>query len=200
MLSVALMWGIGFLLIITVIAIHNRVVERDMTRAVFDTNGLISITLYLSALGGVFNLYRTGAFGILPAILAFVSLAILFAYKLIETHAPLGERILIAAIETFETITGYVSNTLSFLRVAAFSLNHVALAIAVFTLAEMMESSAGHYITVVLGNIFILVLEGAIVTIQALRLEYYEGFSRFYSGDGYEFRPLTVEGIADVQY
>ena len=199
MLSVALMWGIGFLLVITLIAIHNRVVERDMTRAVFDTNGLISITLYLSTLAGVFNLYRTGAFGIIPALLALVSLAILFAYKLIETHAPLGERILIAAIETFETITGYVSNTLSFLRVAAFSLNHVALAIAVFTLAEMMESSAGHIVTVVLGNIFILVLEGAIVTIQALRLEYYEGFSRFYSGDGYEFRPLRVEGIADAQ-
>jgi vacuolar-type H+-ATPase subunit I/STV1 len=55
-------------------------------------------------------------------------------------------------------------------------------------------------LTVVLGNLFILVLEGAIVTIQALRLEYYEGFSRFYSGDGYEFRPLTLEGATHGQY
>ena len=46
---------------------------------------------------------------------------------------------------------------------------------------------------VIFGNLFILVLEGAIVTIQALRLEYYEGFSRFYSGDGLEFRPLRLE-------
>ena len=34
-----------------------------------------------------------------------------------------------------------------------------------------------------------MVLEGAIVAIQVLRLEYYEGFSRFFSGDGREFEP-----------
>jgi V/A-type H+-transporting ATPase subunit I len=113
------------------------------------------------------------------------------AYKWREVDAPLGERILVVFIETLETITGYVSNTLSFLRVAAFSLNHVALAIAVFTLAEMMDVT-GHWITIVLGNIFILVLEGGIVTIQTLRLEYYEGFSRFFFGDGREFEPLKL--------
>ena len=42
------------------------------------------------------------------------------------------------------------------------------------------------------GNLFILVLEGAIVTIQALRLEYYEGFSRYFYGDGTPFKPLRV--------
>ncbi len=112
-------------------------------------------------------------------------------FKWRESVAPLGERALVTIIETLETLTGYVSNTLSFLRVAAFSLNHVALAIAVFTLAAMMDT-AGHGLTVFLGNVFIMVLEGAIVTIQVLRLEYYEGFSRFFSGDGIEFRPLKL--------
>jgi V/A-type H+-transporting ATPase subunit I len=51
----------------------------------------------------------------------------------------------------------------------------------------------------VLGNLFILVLEGAIVTIQTLRLEYYEGFSRYFSGDGTEFRPLRLEPGATGQ-
>jgi V/A-type H+/Na+-transporting ATPase subunit I len=86
----------------------------------------------------------------------------------------------------------YVSNTLSFLRLAAFSLNHVALFIAIFTVADMLQT-AGYWMTVVLGNLFILVLEGAIVGIQTLRLEYYEGFSRFFSGDGRAFRPLTLK-------
>jgi V/A-type H+-transporting ATPase subunit I len=45
---------------------------------------------------------------------------------------------------------------------------------------------------VVFGNLFILVLEGAIVTIQVLRLEYYEGFTRFFAGDGRAFRPLKL--------
>jgi V/A-type H+-transporting ATPase subunit I len=55
-----------------------------------------------------------------------------------------------------------------------------------------MMHTAGYWLTVVFGNIFILVLEGAIVAIQALRLEYYEGFSRFFGGDGKPFRPLTL--------
>jgi V/A-type H+-transporting ATPase subunit I len=77
--------------------------------------------------------------------------------------------------------------------VAAFSLNHVALAVAVFQLVHMVESTHGQVLMVIFGNLFILVLEGAIVTIQVLRLEYYEGFSRFYSGDGIEFKPLRLE-------
>ncbi|MES9964259.1 MAG: V-type ATPase 116kDa subunit family protein [Candidatus Sedimenticola sp. 20ELBAFRAG] len=191
MLTAALLWGIGFLTMITLISIHNRLIEGDISRAIFDTNGLVSILLYLSVLGGVYSLYSTGRFGIPAAILSVGSLLALLAYKLIETHAPPGERMLVAFIETFETLTGYISNTLSFLRVAAFSLNHVALAIAVFTLADMMDTT-GHWLTVIGGNIFILVLEGAIVTIQVLRLEYYEGFSRFFSGDGLEFKPLKL--------
>lgn len=192
MLSVALAWGVGFLLAITLISIHNRLMEGEINRAIFDTNGVVSVILYLSVLGGVYNIYTKGSFGMLTAILSIMALLTLLAYKLIKTHAPPGERMLVAVIETFEILTGYISNSLSFLRVAAFSLNHVALAIAIFTLADMMDTT-GHWIMVICGNLFILVLEGAIVTIQALRLEYYEGFSRFFAGDGQEFNPLKLE-------
>ena len=89
---------------------------------------------------------------------------------------------------------GYLANTLSFLRVAAFALNHVALSLAVFTLAGMLDT-AGHWIMIVVGNLFIIVVEGAIVMIQTLRLEYYEGFSRFFRGDGRAFEPLRLEGL-----
>ena len=65
------------------------------------------------------------------------------------------------------------------------------LELEIFALAAMMDS-VGHGVTVVLGNIFIIVLEGAIVAIQTMRLEYYEGFSRFFSGDGREFTPLRL--------
>ena len=85
----------------------------------------------------------------------------------------------------------YLSNMLSFLRVAAFSLNPVALALAVLMLAEMMDAT-GHWITMVLGNLFSLIMEGGIVVIQVLRLEYYEGLSRFFKGDGRAFNPITL--------
>ncbi len=191
MLSVALGWGIGFLLVMNLINIINRLKLNDRNGALFGTNGLTSLLLYISLIGLGYRYYQDGSISTAWSILAIASLFSLFGYQLIESQAPVGERILVAAIETFEAVTGYLSNTLSFLRVAAFSLNHVALALAVFTLAGMSDG-AGHWLTVVLGNLFILILEGAIVTIQVLRLEYYEGFSRFFVGDGRAFKPLTL--------
>ena len=191
MLTVALLWGIGFITLATLLNILNHLFQGDRIGALFADNGLLSLLLYAGLLGSGYSFYQSGGIGLLWASLSILTLIGIFAHKLIEQDAPIGERILVAFIETFETITGFVSNTLSFLRVAAFSLNHVALAIAVFTLANMMGET-GHWITVVLGNVFILVLEGLIVAIQVLRLEFYEGFSRFYAGDGKAFKPLTL--------
>jgi V/A-type H+-transporting ATPase subunit I len=126
------------------------------------------------------------------AILASLGIVAVAAFKWVETSAGWGERALVTAIETLETGINLFANTLSFMRVAAFSLNHVALALAIFTLANGLDT-AGHWFTIVLGNIVIIVLEGGIVAIQALRLMYYEGFSRFFSGDGVEFVPLRLQ-------
>jgi V/A-type H+-transporting ATPase subunit I len=197
MLNVALFWGMGFIVLATALTVRNRLVERDYRQALLDSKGLAGLLFYL---GMIFALFRglgliyggiRGEFGLTEQLAVALPLAAVLAYKWSHLHGPLGEKVLVVVIEGFETVMSYVSNTLSFLRVAAFSLNHVALAIAVFTLAGMMDT-AGHWITVVLGNVFILVLEGAIVAIQVLRLEYYEGFSRFFSGDGREYRPLTL--------
>ena len=155
--------------------------------------GLAGMLFYLGVLFGAWRWVAQGRFGLLETVAVVVPLGAILAYKWHENQIPMGEKILVVLIEGFETVINYVSNTLSFLRVAAFSLNHVALAIAVFTLAGMLDT-AGHWITVVLGNVFIIGFEGAIVAIQVLRLEYYEGFSRFFSGDGREFRPITLPG------
>ena len=47
-----------------------------------------------------------------------------------------------------------------------------------------------NWFIIVLGNLFVCAMEGLIVGIQVLRLEYYEMFSRFYKGSGREFRPF----------
>ncbi len=130
-------------------------------------------------------------FPLLATTMILVTLLLLVGYQWQSSDAPYGERLFTTLIETFEIVNGYVASSLSFLRVAAFSLNHVALSLAVFTLADSM-GTIGHWITLVLGNVFIIVLEGTIVTIQTLRLEYYEGFSRYFYGDGTPFRPLRV--------
>ena len=88
--------------------------------------------------------------------------------------------------ELFEVLLSYFSNTLSFIRVGAFAVSHAAMMEVVLTLAGA-ESGSVNWIVIVLGNIAVCGLEGLIVGIQVLRLEYYEMFSRFYKGTGREF-------------
>ncbi len=191
MLTLALYWGVGFIVLVTALNIRNRLADGDRVMALIDRNGLAGLLFYLGMLFAGFRYAAGGDVGWPEAVAVLVPYAAIIGRLWHENKVSLGERILIVVIEGFETIVKYISNTLSFLRVAAFSLNHVALAIAVFTLASMLDT-AGHWLTVVFGNIFIIGFEGAIVAIQVLRLEYYEGFSRFFSGDGREFRPLTL--------
>ncbi|HOP16168.1 MAG: V-type ATP synthase subunit I [Chromatiaceae bacterium] len=191
MLTVALAWGVAFLTLGSVIAIANRLLSGDQAGALFGPGGLFSLILYLSLLGGLINLAQGDGFPPAATLVIVATLILLTGYQWQSSDTPYGERIFTTLIETFEIVNGYIASSLSFLRVAAFSLNHVALSLAVFTLADSM-GTIGHWVTLVLGNLFIIVLEGVIVAIQTLRLEYYEGFSRYFYGDGTPFRPLRV--------
>jgi V/A-type H+-transporting ATPase subunit I len=191
MLKLALGYGVAFLSIACLLAIYNRLMVGNPWGAVFGHHGAVNLLFYLALVWGAVNLGRGDAFGGAPLSIVAGSLAAIAWFAWRHLTAPSGEKILVVAIETLETIIGYVSNTLSFLRVAAFSLNHVALSIAVFTIAGMMEHF-GHLVALILGNLFVLVLEGGIVLIQVMRLQYYEGFSRYFTGDGLEFAPLRL--------
>jgi len=145
--------------------------------------------------GGVYlvtQLFTQQAVSALALVLVVLPLTVILTFNWQKLQGSMLEKTLVTLIEALDSVINNLSNTLSFLRVAAFSLNHVALATAVFTLAAMMDG-VGHWVTVVLGNLFIIVLEGAIVAIQCLRLEYYEGFSRFFQGQGKQFAPLKME-------
>ncbi len=192
MLGVALGWGIGFILLATALTIRNRISDGRIREALLDSHGAAGLLLYLGLLYAAWRYATAGEADTLALLAVGTALAAMSANAWQHNrHAALGERLLIALIEGLEAVMAYVSNTLSFLRLAAFSLNHVALAVAVFTIGGMLHET-GYWVTVVLGNLFILILEGAIVAIQALRLEYYEGFSRFFGGDGRAFRPLVL--------
>jgi V/A-type H+-transporting ATPase subunit I len=191
MLKIALGYGVVFLTSACLIAIYNRLVIKNWWGALFGHHGVVNLIFYLALVWGGLHLGRGEPFGTVPVLLVGTALAALAWYAWRHLEAPLGEKILVVFIETLETVIGYISNTLSFLRIAAFSLNHVALSIAVFTLAGMM-GAFGHVITVILGNVFILVLEGGIVMIQVMRLQYYEGFSRYFGGEGHAFTPLKL--------
>ncbi len=193
MLVVALYWGIGFILVAGVLSMGNCIIGRRYRDALLDGKGLAGLVLYAAVLLGLrHQILGTGPGGV-AWVTAAAALTLVFGYHWYQYSGKSAEGVLVAFAQSIEDVIGYFSNTLSFLRVAAFELNHVVLAAAVLALASMAQGRAGNWIAVVLGNIFIMVLEGAIVAIQVLRLEYYEGLSRYFGGSGREFRPLTLD-------
>ncbi|MCW9059169.1 MAG: ATPase [Gammaproteobacteria bacterium] len=90
----------------------------------------------------------------------------------------------------FEQLFQLAVNSLSFSRVGAFALAHAGLSQAVVALAGL----AGHggWMVLVLGNLFILALEGLVVSIQTTRLVLFEFFIRFLRAEGLGFRPLPA--------
>ena len=137
------------------------------------------------------------SFGILASILVILLLIIMFKENLEkiivkkkkkEEKGSLVEKI----FEIIEMLLSVASNTISFVRLSAFAINHVGLCMAVYILSNM-ASGAGNIAIAIIGNIVVIVLEGLIVAIQVLRLEYYELFSRFYQGDGRPYKPLKSE-------
>lgn len=191
MLSLALGWGVVFITLACLLAIYNRVTLGHWQEALFAHHGVFNLLFYLALIAGALGVARDQGFGVVPMLLALGALGALAWRSWREQDAPIAERVLVVTIELLETVIGSISNTLSFLRVAAFSLNHVALSIAIFTLADML-GGVGHWAMLVAGNLFVIVLEGGIVAIQVMRLQYYEGFSRYFSGNGQEFMPLRL--------
>ena len=100
-----------------------------------------------------------------------------------------GESPVLNMFEIVHSLLSFLSNTASFVRLAAFALNHVGLSLAVIMLSNMVHTLPGGIvmkgIVLVLGNLIIL-----IVFIQTLRLEYYEFFGKFYKGGGSAFKPV----------
>ena len=90
-----------------------------------------------------------------------------------------------------DRLLSYLSNTMSFLRVAAFVLVHAGMMMAVFAIGGMFQT-VGYTVAVIVGNALVMGMECVLVVIQIMRLEFYEMFSRYYNGDGKPFRPLAL--------
>ena len=101
-------------------------------------------------------------------------------------------------VSAFEALLSYFANTVSFVRLAAYAMSHAALLLAAFMIANDVKHLAvgGNLLSVVviiLGNVVVIVLEGIVAAVQALRLEYYEFFGKFFSGGGQPFEPFRLQ-------
>ena len=114
--------------------------------------------------------------------------------RLLEGERPVfkdgvSTGIIVGLVEIMDTVSNYFSNTASFLRVGAFALAHVVLGFIIFSMSSLAGGAGGLLITV-LGNVIVIVLEGMVVAIQVIRLQYYEFFSKFFTETGKEFKPF----------
>ena len=197
---VAIGFGMCLILLCMVFNILNAWKARDVEHIWFDTNSVAGLVFYGSAVVSIALILngKTLPGGIVLFIMFGIPLILIFLKEpltaLIEKKSEVmpkekGMFVVQGLFEMFEVLLSYFSNTLSFVRIGAFAVSHAAMMEVVLMLAGA-ESGNLNWIVVVLGNLFVCGMEGLIVGIQVLRLEYYEMFSRFYKGTGRKFEPF----------
>ena len=198
---IAIGFGMFIILICMVFNIINSIRRGDTEKTWFDSNAVAGLVFYGSIVLTI-GLFISGKKLPAAAILVImfgVPLLLMFLKEpltnLVEKKSKIlpeqkGMFFVQSFFELFEVLLSYLSNTLSFLRIGAFAVSHAAMMEVVLMLAGATNGGSPNWIVVVLGNIFVCAMEGLIVGIQVLRLEYYEIFSRFYAGNGREFKPF----------
>ena len=199
---IAIAFGMGLNLLAMIFQIINSIRSHDKGNLLFSTNGIAGLIFY-SFLVLTIVLYMSGH--TVPGnifMVIFLGIPVLcFVFK--EPLTNLVERnhkkiesgkamfLVQAFFELFETMLSYFSNTISYVRIGAFAVSHAAMMEVVLMLSGATDGGSINWFGVVLGNLIVCALEGLVVGIQVLRLEYYEMFSRFYKGTGREFKPFT---------
>jgi len=214
-LGIAIDAGIVILLLGYLLGLFNSIRSQDWAHFWFGHTGVVTLiffTSFLALLGGFLGSTPIApkvavAIGKLPlpfALLAGVfGLGVMFSgflRNLVEGHRPLIDGsgvggfmmfLVQSFMDLFETLISMLSNTLSFVRVGAFAVAHGGLSLAFFKLAGD-SPTPGFWITLLIGNIFIIGFEGLIVYIQTMRLHYYEILGKFFHGGGMRFEPLQL--------
>lgn len=187
-----------------IINIINQFSLKRYERAIFSKTGIAGALFFWYAIFIAVRILLGGSFVLLDLIGLCLPLFLLFSgpflWRLLTGKKPLFEHGLMVFfmegfVELLESASSYISNTVSFLRVGAFALSHAVLSFIVFSLAQMLSegSAAGPFfalLVMILGNAVIIILEGMIVAIQVVRLQYYEFFSKFFTDTGIEFSPF----------
>ena len=200
LLKAAVLTGVVVISTGVILNIVNKLRAGDRLGAALDRFGAAGLVFYWCGL-----LWAAGLAGpraMLPPITAALACWVLKEPVQALLGRSAGEGGLAGAAEAlvgaFEGMLLYLSNTVSFVRLAAYAMSHAALLAAAWALAAEADkvwgagSLAGLF-AVAAGNAAALGLEGLVAGVQALRREYYEFFGKFFEGGGRPFRPFTLE-------
>ncbi len=212
-LLITIWFGIGVIGLGLLLNWVNRLRRADWFALIFDKAGLIGSWIYAAGVYTAFYFAARGYKQLPPG--SFLFLAIGLPVLLLALKAPLEfflhphggrKRFQVFTlidwamewiVEILEIFAGYLANTLSFMRVAGLGIAHVSLIVAFFAIAGMLRGPGGNftigsYLILVVGNVLIIALEGLSAGIQSLRLNYYEFFSKYFSGSGKAYEPISL--------
>ncbi len=210
LLEISIYFGIGMLIFGMILNIVNGFRQKDVEKALFSAEGIVGLIFYIPAIVLTSLYFMNKPIPLSPAfwgILFGGTLLIMFFKKPLaqmvkheKVSLPNGFWVE-AGFGMFETLISYLSNAISFVRLAAFALTHEALFMAFWVLTLMVLPTPGGglwaFIVFLLGQLMLVGLEGLVVFIQDLRLIYYEFFTKFFEASGVDFHPfLFLEGDA----
>jgi V/A-type H+-transporting ATPase subunit I len=179
------------------IGMANRWREGGPARLLYASSGIAGTSLYLGgaamAAGTVAGYEALQAAGVAILVLGLV---LLFAGFMADSGGGLAG-VMQAVVELFDTIIRTGANALSFARLAAFGLTHATIGGIVWAATTALWASGGlglaaAILIFVVGNALAFALEALVAALQALRLEYYELFSRIFTGEGRAFAPWRL--------
>lgn len=191
---ILILFGFGYSMI-------NCLKVSNIKDGLFGRNGLAGLIFYIALLLIVYDIAVAPI--IIPKVILIACIIISMVVMVIREplantiqnklplyHEEISSYYVESGFDILETILSLASNTISFIRVGAFALNHVGLFLAFKTMADMANGGITGIIIMIIGNIIIIGLEGLIVFIQGLRLQYYELFGKYFRGEGIEFTPV----------
>ena len=195
--------GVGMVMILgaMLLNMYKNFRRKEIGKMLFSTNGLAGLIFYGYVAAVALNMFALGGniltvqyivpFVVIPFLCIFFEepLSAALKHEPIKPHEGWVGYIMQMIFELLVVLLEFVSNTMSFLRVGGFVLSHAGMMLVVTTLMHMCGAAGP--IVLIFGNIFVMCLEGLVVGIQTLRLEYYEMFSRYYDGGGKKYEVLT---------
>lgn len=197
--------GVGAVLLAVsyVLGIVNRWRRGGLREALFAQFGVAGLLVFIGGLvvvGGVYqSLPVVVVVGGVVAVVGLVLLAVGLALDAGRGAAAVTQ----AAVEFVDAVIRLASNLVSFTRLAAFGLMHAAIGGIVFAGASALWGGAVGSVAAVLvfvgGNLLAFALEALVTGVQALRLEYYELYSRVFTGEGHPFSPWRMTVLQEEE-
>lgn len=198
--EVTLAFGVAQLVLSLVLNIVNKVSEGNYDEAIFSGKGVVGLSYYLLGIVLAVRLIQAGlnlSLFLSPANLpitggALLCLLLVFVSPVIRSFhnggPRLGENLIEGIGELLEIFISFLTNSLSYIRLAAFALAHSIFA----GFAADLGTSIGLIPSLLIVNALVIPTDGFAAGIQSVRLLYYEFSTKFFAATGEGFKPLSI--------